>query len=314
MKRILIIIILLASFAACTHKELCYDHPHISNVNVAFKWAVEPEKVPESMSVYFFKEGREDDPLRFEFTDSTGGRIRLTPGVYHALCHNSDTRSNQAHDTEDYHSYCVSTKDVSSVSGLATYGVTPQSLPRAKSAEDERVVVPPESFWYSNLRDIVVEDKADHEIQLEIQPQLVTYNITVNDAENLKWVYGVSATLSGLAGGFHPGRGELSEERVTVSFEASMNKEDGSVTGTFTSFGHCPDKSNPHYLKIYAVLADNSWWDFTYDVTDIIHNSPDPYNLHIELDGLPIPKPVANGGGFKPTVGEWNSVEIELKM
>ena len=312
--RFILASLILLFACSCTHKELCYNHPHITNVNVDFNWTEEPEKVPESMSVYFFKEGSESEPLRFEFTEPTGGRIRLTPGVYHAVSVNSDERNHAVKDTYDYDSFCVTTKDASSVAGLSKFGVAPKDLPRAKSAEQERMAVEPNNVWYANARDISVPDGEDHYVTLDIKSQLVTYNIYVKNAANLKWVYGISASMSGLAGGIHLGSGQLSDERVTIPFVARWNRDDSTVTGSFTSFGHCPTDTNKHYLKIYAVLADDSYWDFTYDVTDQVHNAPAGNLITIELDGLPIPKPVANGGGFKPTVGDWNSVEIELTM
>ena len=299
---------------SCTHKELCYTHPHISNVQVDFNWSEEPSTYPKSMSVYFFKEGSDAEPLRFEFTEPTGGRIRLTPGVYHAVSVNSDERNHTHQDIYEYDSFCVTTKDASTVAGLSKFGVTPKDLPKAKSAVQERMVLEPNNVWYANARDIFVPDGEDHTMTLDFKSHLVTYNILVRNAANLKWVYGISASMSGLAGGIHIGSGELSDERVTIPFEARWNRDDSTVSGSFTSFGHCPGDKNKHYLQIYAVLADDSYWDFTYDVTDQVHNAPAGNVITIELDGLPIPKPVANGGGFKPTVGDWNSVEIELTM
>lgn len=314
MKHLITYISIMIAFMSCTHKELCYDHPHVTNVNVEFNWTEEPTKVPESMSVYFYKDEFAGEPIRFEFTQRNGGRIRLTPGTYHAVCVNSDERTHQVLDINEYDSFYVTTKDASSITGLSAFGVTPQNVPKAKAAEQERIVAEPKNVWYSNARDIFVGEGTEHSMSLDIKPQLATYNIEVKKVSNLKWVYGVSATMSGLVGGIHIGSGELSEERVTIPFEAQWDKENNTITGSFTTFGHCPTTDNKHFLKIYAVLADGSYWDFTYDVTDIIHNAPDENRITIELDGLPIPKPVANGGGFKPTVGEWNSVEIELKM
>ena len=313
MKKLLILPLVLFTLWNCTHKELCYDHPHISNVNVQFNWMEEPEKTPESMSVYFFEEG-EEKPLRFEFTNKGGGRIRLTEGTYHAISVNSDVRTHILHDIEDFNSFRVSTKDASSIAGLSTFGITPNDLPRMKNTEDERIASAPEYLWHSNARDIYIHDRSEQDVQLELESQVVTYNIEVRNAANLKWVYGMSATISGMAGGFHPATGELSEEKVTIPFEVQMNKEESLITGCLTSFGHYPGDEYPHYLKVYAVLADNSWWDFTFDVTDQIHGAQDNETITILVEELPIPKPVANGGGFKPTVGEWNSIEIELKM
>ena len=45
-----------------------------------------------------------------------------------------------------------------------------------------------------------------------------------------------------------------------------------------------------------------------------IHSAPDQRNVHIVLDGLPLPKPIVNGGGFQPSVDEWQSVDVDIEM
>jgi hypothetical protein len=64
------------------------------------------------------------------------------------------------------------------------------------------------------------------------------------------------------------------------------------------------------------VLADGSQWTYNYDVTDIVHEAEDELLIHIELDSLPVPEPSpgSSGGGFVPSIGEWNNVEQELEM
>ena len=36
--------------------------------------------------------------------------------------------------------------------------------------------------------------------------------------------------------------------------------------------------------------------------------------MEIEVSGLPIPKPIVNGSGFRPTIDTWQGVEIEIGM
>ena len=317
MKHLIAAISVLLSLVACTHKELCYDHPHTSNLSVRFDWSTTPEKVPQSMSVYFFKE-RSKEPLRFEFTDYDGGRIRLTAGTYNSICVNSDERNLLVQNSDRFESFYVTTKEVSSMGGISDFGITTKNIPRAKGSEDQRIVEEPNSIWFSNARDIQIGDRTEQDLSLSVIPRIINYNIEIQNAENLKWVYGATATISGMVGGFYPATGELSDEKVTIPFETRLDKESSTISGSFTSFGYCQSEDDPHYLKVYAVLSDDSWWDFTYDITELIHDSEetmlDKDTVSLVLKDLPIPKPVANGGGFKPTVGEWNSVEIELKM
>lgn len=142
------------------------------------------------------------------------------------------------------------------------------------------------------------------------------YTVEIRNAENLKYVSGISGSLSSLAGGLLPGVGydAISEECVTIPFDAAVSADKTLVTGSLLAFGHCAATQNAHQLTIYAVLADESKWYYTYDVTDQIHSAPDQRNVHIVLDGLPLPKPIVNGGGFQPSVDEWQSVDVDIEM
>ena len=56
MKRIniLLISVLTLLLAACEHKELCYHHPHVTTIRVAFDWREAPKADPEGMCVFFY--------------------------------------------------------------------------------------------------------------------------------------------------------------------------------------------------------------------------------------------------------------------
>ena len=314
MRRLIHILIAALAMAAvsCTHKELCYDHSHVVEVNINFVWEKAPMATPASMSLYLFPEngGR---PLRFEFTNYNGGRIRLSRGRYHAICLNSDTRNIKIENEVDYDAFYITTKNATAMSGLSSYGILANEIPKAKDSENERVALSPETTWSHSLRDIdIIED--DQIITLLPERQTVNYIVEILNVQNLKWVNGISGTISSMSGGYHPGRNCLSEECVTIPFEAIMYRNEGKITGNFSSFGHCPTIVQQHHLIIYGILADNSRWYYDFDVTDQVHDAPDPYEIHIILEELPFPKPVVNGGGFKPSVDDWHSIEIDIQM
>ena len=109
---------------------------------------------------------------------------------------------------------------------------------------------------------------------------------------------------------------------VTQAFTASVVGE-STLEMRVRIFGHCPHAADgelwPHILTVYAILADGSKWYYTTDVGDQIHNVIiDPTNhkeeIRIELDDLPVPKPIVNGSGFQPTIDGWQSINIEVTM
>lgn len=311
LRQIFISVILLMT-AACTHKELCYDHTHTRNINVEFDWSKAPDAQPKSMSLYLFPEGG-GRPYRHEFTSKKGGTIRVVAGRYKAICLNSDTRNIIVQNESYYDQFCISSKNIYTVTGLTATKTDVNTLPTVKGADEERWVHSPDEVW-SDMMDEILISEHDQTITLQPEIHIRKCNVSIDNAENLQWISGISASLTGLAGGYHPSLKMESSELVTIPFDTHFDPKSQTINGQFTFFGHCPDKEVRHNLVIYAILADGSQWYYTYDVTQHIHDAEDPYSIYITLDGLPLPKPVANGGGFKPTVGEWKQIEINISM
>ena len=280
MNHVLLAVAVLAvlSLTSCEHKDLCHDSLHVVNVKVVFDWRKAPDAAPASMS------------------------------LYDAFCLNSDTENVTYRNTGSKTTFEVTTRTADLLSGLSALGVRSAGVPRARGTEDERIVLPPDMLWSDHAEGIGLnQETAAPTITLYPAVSVCRYTVEIRNAKNLKYVSGVGGSISGLAGGLLPGTG--------ADALRSMCDKDGEktvITGGLLTFGH--KAGNNHTLTVYAVLADGSKWYYTYDVTDQIHSAPDPRNVHIVLDGLPLPKPIVNGGGFQPEVEDWQTVPIDIEM
>ena len=314
MKKLFIYLFAALAVASCEHKDLCYDHSHTIDVEVVFDWRNASEAAPESMSLYLFPTNG-GEALRYEFTDCGGGTIRVPVGNYGALCLNSDTENVTYRNTDQKTTFEVSTRTTDLLSGLSALGVRSDGVPRADGTETERVALPPDELWSDCTEGIELKQTAAAQtIVLYPELSVCRYTVEIRNAENLKYVSGISGSLSSLAGGLFAGKSETTEELVTIPFEVTVSADKSTLRGGLLTFGHCPSKQNRHRLIVYAILSDESKWYYTYDVTDQIHLAPDQRNVHIVLDGLPLPKPIVNGGGFQPSVDEWQSVDVDIEM
>ncbi len=298
----------------CDHKELCYDHAHMVSLKVIFDWQLTPEAEPSSMSLYLYPQDG-SEVMRYEFTDRRGGTIRVPVGSYDAPCLNSGTENLRYRQTERRGSFEIYTRDTELLSGFAALDVRSDGASRAKGTENERVALEPDAVWSASTDDIILtladEDKVKEVI---LYPAGVTCTYIHNIA-NLKYASGLDASISTLAEGVRLYDGTVTGKNITLSFGLQTYFGEAKAKGQLLTFGHCPSRAeNKHYLTVYAVLADGNKWYYTYDVTDQIHEAPDQYNVLIEVDGLPLPKPIVNGGGFRPVVNDWQSVDIELSM
>ncbi|MCM1503872.1 MAG: DUF5119 domain-containing protein [Muribaculum sp.] len=305
----------LGMFPACSHKELCYDHSHTVSLRVNFDWSNAPDARPESMSVYLFPvDGGK--PERYEITDYTGGTIVVPKGRFHIITFNSDTKNIVRRNIGDINTFELTTDETSLLSGLSTMSLTTGNVPRADGSGDCRVVANPELLWSTRVSDIVFSDDASGH-DLSLAPEQIVDVVTVNIAniENVEHVRDMSATIYDMAGGFYPASRRLTTERVIIPIALTVNKDDATATGTFRTFGHCPEETGSHQMYIYAIMDDGSKWYYTYDLTDSVHNADDgSESWNFEIDGLDLPEPNPGEGGLTPTVEEWENVEITIDM
>ena len=274
---------LLLLTASCEHKELCYNHPHTAHLNVEFDWSRAPEANPKTMSVYFFEEDG-TNPSRYEFIDINGSEIRIDPGRYKAICHNSDTREVIHHGKKNYKTFMLTTKGVC-----------------------------PEPIWTDYISEIDIDDDGQT-ITFTPAKAYCNYSVEVRNVENIKYLSDISGEVTSMSKGWFPGVSELSSECTSFPFELRRSVHDKILSGNMITFGDGAEHSEKHELIIYASISDGKSYCYTFDVTDQIHNAPDRHNVHIMVDGLRLPKPTSNSGGLKPSVNEWHAENIEITM
>lgn len=305
---------LLPLLTACEHKDLCYDHPHSASVEVVFDWVNAPDANPATMSLYLYPEDG-SEPMRYEFTDRAGGTIAVPVGVYDAICVNSDKETHRIQNKERQETFEVTTGNTRSLRG--TLSTRSETAPLARGAEEERSVMEPEVLWSDHAEGLEVRLEAGVQ-RLVLTPEfrVKLCSVEIRNVENLRHVAALSASVTGMSGGWLPGIDCLTDEKVTIPFEVHANEEKTTLTGSLTFFGHCPKEAGEHKLMIYALMSDGNTYYYEEDVTGQFHDpAQDPTHIVIVLDKLPLPKPVSGGGGgLQPSVKEWQEVRIDLSM
>ena len=305
--------LLLPLLTACEHKDLCYEHPHSASVEVVFDWVNAPDAHPATMSLYLYpKDGSE--PMRYEFTSREGGTIDVPVGIYDAICVNSDKETHRIQNKERQETFEVTTGNTRSLRGALS--TRSETAPLARGAEEERSVMEPEALWSDHAEQLDIRLEAGvQRIVLTPKPRVITCSVEVRNVENLRHVTAISASVTGMAGGWLPGIDELTDEKVTIPFEVRASEDKTTLTGSLSFFGHCPKEAGTHKLMIYVLMSDGNTYFFEEDVTDQFHDpAQEPTHIVIVLDKLPLPKPITGGGGLQPTVKEWQEVRIDLPM
>ncbi|MCQ2184574.1 MAG: DUF5119 domain-containing protein [Bacteroidales bacterium] len=304
-------VLLVSGLSSCTHKDLCYDHPHVKTVNVAFDWTEASSADPASMNVFFFsKHG--GDVIYYQLVGKNGGTVNLAPGQYQAICFNGDTENLQyILNPESFEKFYLTTHETSILGSLR--GAITTKVPRAADTDEQKPILQPDMLYRDAMVDLVVTDAESQTITFVPRRAVRHFTVIINDVENIQYVSGYTATISGFDEGYWPGPGISSGGPCIIPFDLSQTGST-SLAGGFNAFGHCGDFDAKHYVTIYVVLGDGTGVYYTYDVTDQVHSAADQWDVTVVVDDVPIPKPITNGSGLKPSVDEWYGVEIDVVM
>lgn len=289
---------------SCEHKELSYDYPHSTDVQVVINWKKALKNPPETMRVYLFPlDG--DKALPYEFTDYRGGRISVPEGRYKALCLNSDTES-------------IIFRNINSFEKFEAYAPNIKMIPapRADGTENERIAKSLERLYCGRLNDVTIKtSNKDQTVTFFPELSVCRYRIEIKNVSNINYISfdGVSEALTGMSGSLFVGRNELSSELVTVPFKV-VSDNISTLTADFFAFGQLDSIQTPHQLVIYVIMSDGSKNYYTYDITPQVGAAANPHDIHIVLNKLSLSKPIDNGGGFHPEVNEWINVNVDIPM
>ncbi len=304
-------------------RDLCYDHSHVTDLQVAFDWQEAPQMQPSGMTVLFYKADlTTSEPERYDFVGHEGGTARLINSDYRAVAYNYDTEAIRYQGMDnpallEAYTRLSSVEEGTQMSSF-TRGV---SMPRAAGTEDEPVILEPDPLCGVGTETFTL--KGNDSQRLVMQPVMRTKEVTIviRNVPNLKYTGQLGGALSGLAASVYMVSGELGDNMVTETFTGAVIDET-TIEMHVRIFGHCPrahqGEYKQHMLTVYAVLADDSKWYYTQDVTSQMHdwsqNPEEAEEIVITLDELPLPKPIVNGSGFQPTVDGWQGIEIDVGM
>lgn len=284
----------------CEHKDLCYDHSHMTEIEIRFEWPRSSKAESATMVVHFFTpDGRHF--RRYEFPSLDGGRVKVEAGSYKLLFHNGEMENvNEA--GNNYDEYGLIT---SSVSLLAPMGRTSEA-PRPDHAASEPVRSVPQSVWAGRMENFEVKKGVGGQV-VTLKPRMATalYTIEIRNVENMTNDVDISGAITGMAEGYN-----VSSEApagVDVTFPLVLERPDGhTLLARFASFGHCANEAKRHTFSVYT--SNKVYHHF--DITQQLHGAEDPCNVSIVIEGLKLP-----ADGITPSVNDWgNVVDKEIDM
>ncbi|MBQ9722095.1 MAG: DUF5119 domain-containing protein [Bacteroidales bacterium] len=277
--------------------------------------------MPETMRIGLY----ETDGGSVQYTDyisSTGGLIHPKPGTYDLVVYNIGTESTQIRNEKSHDDIEAFTSEVSSFlkSQLGKF-LEKRAQAQAKAepeAKEEKIVFEPDHLFVGHLRQTeipaLLEDGDDIEIHLNVDAHSVveTWNVEIPNVDGVEYVQKAVAIISGQAGSHFIGREEDSSESVSIYFEMSVDKETGVLFGKFNTFGKHPEAQSVLSLDINLTDTGGKEHHYHFDVDSDFMDNP-ALEIVIE-DEVKVEQPTGGGGGFVPTVNDWDEVRTEINI
>ena len=244
------------------------------------------------------------------FGDTDGGTMVAARGRYHAIALNRNGSLNEIH--LDTYEGAYATTSATDVVSTKTFhgGIKGAPLPAGSTSSDVRSQPSP---LYADTCSVFAVDNAHREHVMQPKRLVDTIDVRVEGVENLEYVIGMSAAISGMNSAVSLSRLEPMDGLCTVPMELEAI---GSTTigGRVLTFGHChgSQQKQQHVLTIYTMLVDGSKYYFNYDVSGKMHLT-DSAHIVIDIPKLPVPLPT-HSGGFQPEMGDWEEREIDVAM
>lgn len=277
---------------------------------------------PETMRVdlYDVKTGK----LKYtDYIEAEGGYIHPAPGTYDMVVYNIGTEAVQIRNESDINEIEAYTSEVSAflkgqlAQFFADIAKIKESQERSKSPADEKVIYEPDHIFVGRADEVeipVIYEGEEREVVIEVDahPEVETWKVTVANVKGLEYVQNVVAVISGQAESHFIGRGEDSGESVSIYFEKRKDMENNVLTGTFNTFGKHPTEKGILSLDINVTDTGGSDHHFHFDVDSLFQDNPDS---HIVIDDpIEIEEPKVAGGGFAPSVDDWEDINTDIDL
>lgn len=318
------LVLTMAMLAASCQRRPFAEHTTDVNLvlNVKTDIVINDEvPMPETMRIGLY----ETDGGSVQYTDyisSTGGLIHPKPGTYDLVVYNIGTESTQIRNEKSHDDIEAFTSEVSSFlkSQLGKF-LEKRAQAQAKAepeAKEEKIVYEPDHLFVGHLRQTeipaLLEDGEDIEIHLNVDAHSVveTWNVDIPNVDGVEYVQKAVAIISGQAGSHFIGREEDSSESVSIYFEMSVDKETGVLFGKFNTFGKHPEAQSVLSLDINLTDTGGKEHHYHFDVDSDFMDNP-ALEIVIE-DEVKVEQPTGGGGGFVPTVNDWDEVRTEINI
>lgn len=240
------------------------------------------------------------------------GNVSIMPGDYRMLIYTFGTESTQI---ENYDSWEKSKAFTSNLSEAALRSLS------LKADGGEPISYQPDHLLVASSElESIPYHTGVYTIEAEARSVVESYYLQVR-VKGLEYVSSARAVLTGMAGSakLNTREADMNDcKSIYIDLLKSTDQGDDVVCNVFNTFGRIPDRDNQLSVKFNLKTVDGRILEREYSLNELFES--EACRLHHWLlidDEIEVPKPPesgGSGGGFEPTVGDWEEEEHEIEI
>ncbi len=306
-KLILYTVSALAVFAlsSCQNKDLV-DPPTSGNVRVSINWE-EGLNVPTKDGMRLNMFSLDPDGAHYGRAEVAhdGAEVNLGHGTTHKTLVYNYTGNNVRFRNENHPDLIEAT---SGAMVRATY---------TRAFPDENTISEVVGDMHVDMHPSFTVEATDEAQVIEVWPQdiVTTFTYEVRNIVGASFIRQTRGAIAGFSASHFMATGELSPQPSTILFNGTVNVADGTITGSFRTFGRLADSVNDFTIEILFPSNNpgNGIIQKTWDVSAQIAGGA----THIIIDDSGIEIPDEGGGetgagGWEVDLTDWNDVTVNL--
>lgn len=250
-----------------------------------------------------------------------GGPLSLNPGNYHLVLYSFGTESTQVDDLHHRLEAEAFTTDITDVKSGMIKSMSAKNEVKSvsKAYEDDPIIYEPDHLYVANEMNVTIEAFQGREEEVTVYTTassiLDVYSLEVLNIKGSENIEKVEAFVTGQIISNHFGRQERNMNPATLYVDMTADTENNRLYTVFNTFGKLPGEDNNIFLDVTVTNSGGGQYRYIFDVTDQFED-PANTNHQLIIDGseIDIPKPEAAGGGFAPSVDDWEQENIDVPL
>lgn len=281
-----------------------------------------PEIHPEAMHVLFFDVN--DSKLVSEsfitdaYTTADGklhfqGGTNILPGVYKMLIYSFGSPHT---DILEYRNWDKITAQAQETSDFIKNRFNAMMAASARSSATLMTYTPDHVLVASNEAEVIPYYEGKYTVHTEAKTVVDTYYLQIK-VKGLKYVSSARAFLSGMVSANKLSQNvRITDPESTIYFTLEKGKDNGEdvVCALFNTFGRIDNSLNELAVTFDVTTVDGRVVARTFNISDLfLTEEAKKYHWLLLEEVLEIDAPMgSDGGGFQPSVGEWEDEEHDI--